>query len=452
MKSTRLLRLAALIVCAAIPTLATSASRKVKLSAAGKKALDQLVAQTQAENKLPGFALAVSSIDEQLYASAGGYKTFGVPSSGRVTPESVFWICSMTKLVTSIAGLQLIEQGKIRFDDLVTKYIPQFKEIVVLEGLSNPTGPQPFHNTSTVPTVGQLFNHSSGLTYWTKDAVPFYGLSSGYTFKQGPTREATTKAFFRQIQEDYPGIPLVFEPGAAFNYGYSSDVLGIVVEKATGISLAEYSKQHIFDPLGLKSSFRLNAETNRKLIDLNFRNTNGSVSPWDNRAGLIQRYPEEVYLALGGIGVYSTLPDYATLLRHLLKLEAGTKVSKPILKQRTVKTLFTPTLGESASASLIQTLQYVDPFTDASNYEDANWSTAFALATKDWPGRRRAGTGFSNMKLTLKPGSGWAGTYYLIDPTTGIAVVGGSQVVPFPDEVVIKFYNKAEEIVYANLE
>ena len=57
--------------------------------------------------------------------------------------------------------------------------------------------------------------------------------------------------------------------------------------------VATSSKQNIFDPLGLKSSFKLNAETNKKLIDLNFRNANGSVSPWDNRAGLIQRYPEE---------------------------------------------------------------------------------------------------------------------------------------------------------------
>lgn len=94
-------------------------------------------------------------------------------------------------------------------------------------------------------------------------------------------------------------------------------------------------------------------------------------------------------------------PSTSSITNPVLPGTAGTKVSKPILKQRTVKTLFTPTLGESASASLIQTLQYVDPFTDASNYEDANWSTAFALATKDWPGRRRAGTGFCEYHLRL---------------------------------------------------
>ncbi|KAJ3513129.1 hypothetical protein NMY22_g15134 [Coprinellus aureogranulatus] len=341
-------------------------------------------------------------------------------------------------------ALQLVEQGKLSYNDPVAKYIPQFQNVVVLDGPVNGTEQRPYHVTDRVVTVGELFNHSSGLTYWTTDPIPFYGLSSGYTFHQGPTREATTQEFFRQIKDGYPGIPLVFEPGAAFNYGYSSDVLGIVVEKITGVSLAEYTKKNIFNPLGVESTFRLNEKLNSKRIELSFRESNGTISPWNNRAGLTPQYPEEVYLALGGVGVYSTLPDYATILRHLLKLEAGQKVAKPILKQSTVKTLFTPTLGEAGVTTLIEnTLKYVDTWTDPSSFEGANWSTGFALTAKDWPGRRKAGSGFW---------SGWAGTFYFLDPTTGIALVGGSQIVPFPDEGANKFFIKAEEIVYANLE
>ncbi|KAJ2914593.1 hypothetical protein MD484_g5841, partial [Candolleomyces efflorescens] len=427
----------------------------VKLSDAGKKALDELIVSPYAphiripidcdtplqtdEKRLPGFGIVVTSADQELYASVGGYRVFDDPSSGAATPDSLFWICSMTKLITALAGLILIEQGKLNFDDPVTKYLPQLQDLVVLEGLMLTPTPTP-RPAQGVPTILHLFAHSSGLTYFAKLPDPIYSLQKGYTFEQTVSREQAQEEFLEHIKEGYSGVPLAADPGTSFSYGYSSDVLGIVIEKISGQSLADFCEEHIFKPIGIKTTFRLTPELIPKLVDLHFRNEDGSVSRLDNRIDLIQRYPKEVHLALGGIGSYSTFPDYATLLRHLLRIEAGKDVSNPILKQETVKTLFTPQLTEAGALTLAGMVSTWEP-TVAQH--GVSWSTGLALTTNDVPGKRRAKSGFWG---------GWAATLYVIDPTTGIAIVGGSQVIPTFDKVSTGFFEKAEEIIYANLE
>ncbi|KAF5323064.1 hypothetical protein D9611_009298 [Ephemerocybe angulata] len=407
----------------------------VKLSEAGKKALDALVAETQAEKKIPGFAIAVSNLDEQLYVSAGGYKAYDDPSSGPISPDTVFWICSMSKLITSIAGLQLIEQGKISFDDPIHKYIPQLKNAVIIEGGS--------HRPVTIhPTIGNLFSHSSGLSYFSFFPDPIYGLPANYLFDQSElgTREAAHDKFLEVTKGPYPGIPLINKPGT-FSYGFSSDVLGIIIEKITGKSLIEYTEENIFKPIGIQTTFNLNADLKDGLMELSFRNSDRSISRWDNQLKLIERYPREVLFALGGMGAYSTIPDYLTLLRHLLRIEAGIQVANPVLKQETVKGLFKPQLSNEGASPLTGMFKMMEASNP--NYEDLNFSTGVAITTKDWPGLRKANSGFW---------SGWAGLNYVMDPTTGIALIAGTQIVPTMDLGALELWNKMEAIVYANLE
>ncbi|KAJ2925357.1 hypothetical protein H1R20_g11787, partial [Candolleomyces eurysporus] len=411
----------------------------VKLSAAGKKALDDLVTQFQAENKVPGFGITVTSVDRELYASAGGFRVHDDPTSGAVTPDSLYWICSMTKLLAALAGLVLIEQGKLNLDDPVTKYLPQLKDLVVLEGLMATPTPTP-RPAQGVPTILHLLAHSSGSTYFARLPEPIYALSKGYTFEQTGGREQAQAEFFEHIKEGQSGIPLAADPGTSFSYGYSSDILGIIVERVTGQSLADFCEQYIFKPIGIKTTFRLTPELITRLIDLSFRNEDGSISRLGDRIPLIQRYPKEVLLDLGGIGGYSTLPDYAALLRHLLRIEAGKDVPNPILKQETVKSLFKPQLTEAGAGALAAIVSMWDP--DVAR-NGVNWSTGLAVTTKDLPGKRRANSGFWG---------GWAGTLFVVDPTTGIAIVTGTQIVPTSDKGAMELFDKAEGIVYANLE
>ncbi|TFK28569.1 beta-lactamase [Coprinopsis marcescibilis] len=406
-----------------------------KLSAAGKKALDDLVAETIQSGRLPGFVLAVSNVDEQIYANAGGNKTYGDANSPPVTPDSLFWICSMTKLLVGLAALQLIEQGKLSFDTPVADIFPEFKDPVVLKDYY--TNPNPtYEPAKEAITVLHLLTHSSGL-YYKMGGAPD-SLPSSYTHDF--TKENKYSEFFELLKGEYPGIPLVFEPGTGFSYGYSSDVLGFIVEKVSGQSLEAYSKKNIFEPIGVKSTtYHLTAEGKDRLVDLCFRNEDDSISAWEERSPLIQRYPGPVNAYLGGVGCYSTLPDYLAILRHLLQIEAGCDVPNAILTRDTVKSLFAPKLGPAGSFALSFLIQAVVKMT----FNQPNWSTALAITTTELEGRRKPGSGFW---------SGWAGTYYFLDPASGIALVFGSQVVPPMDPLATEISDKAERIVYAHLE
>ncbi|KAH6909539.1 beta-lactamase [Coprinopsis sp. MPI-PUGE-AT-0042] len=407
-----------------------------RLSDAGKKALDQLLAQTAKEGCLPGFVLAVSSVDEQLYAQGGGHINHDDPNSSKATPGHVFWLCSMSKLLTALAALQLIEKGVLSFDTPVSKYFAEFENPVVLQDPF--TNPEPeFKPAKEIVTVYHLLTHTSGLYYGLgHEKGPIHQLPKPYV--QEYEVEGRYEQFFASLKGTrFPGMPLVFEPGSGFMYGYSSDVLGFVIEKATGQSLDEYSKENIFKPLGLDMTYVLTEELASRMIDLHFRNADNSIEGWKDRLPIVPRYPKTAHNHYGGIGCFGTLPDYLTLLRHLLQIEAGRDVPSAILKRETVKTLFEPRLPPAGLLGLNAMVQMMDP-----ESTDLDWSTAAAVNVKDWEGKRRAGS------VTW---SGWAGTWYFADPKTGIAMTFGSQIVPPMDKVTREILGKAEAIVYANL-
>ncbi|TFK18683.1 beta-lactamase [Coprinopsis marcescibilis] len=403
-----------------------------KISAAGLEALDKLIAETLSAGKLPGFALAVSNLDEQLYAKGAGNKTYGDPTSAQVTDESVFWICSMTKLLAAIAALQLIERGELTFDTPVSKIFPEFATPIIVKE------DKTYEPAKETITILHLLTHTSGINYG-------FGVGALHILPEAYRHvyDAVNphEQFFALLKGEYPEIPLVFEPGASFAYGFSSDVLGFVVEKVTGQTLEAYSRKNIFDPLGVKATYHLTAELKEKLVDLTFRNADGSIANWENRAAVIQRHPDPVYANFGGIGSYSTLPDYVTILRHLMQIEAGRDVSTPILKKETVKSLFEPKLNDAGS----QAINFMAFFLvqNSAHYRNLNWSTGLAVSTNDWEGRRKTGSAFW---------SGWAGSWYFMDPKTGISLAFASQIVPTIDQVTFEIADKAEEIIYANLE
>lgn len=404
-----------------------------RLSATGKAALDELVAQTAAEGRLPGFVLAVTSVDEELYAAGAGNHIHGDSASPKTTTDTVFWICSMTKLLTAIAALQLIEQGRLTFDTHASKYFPELENPVVLK---DPFDPDSTSTPAQTPiTVFHLITHSSGSFYAGLTHVLPEPLTHEY--KSAAEKHAD---FFQQLKGKYPGVPLAFEPGAAFAYGYSTDVLGFIVEKVSGLTLEEYFQANIFEPIGVKSvSFHLTAESKEQLMNLHLRNPDGSVVPY-NHGPVTPRYPAPVHNYLGGVGAFATLPDYATILRHLLQIEAGRDVPNAVLKRETVKSLFEPKLGPAGAGALTMLMQMLDAESAALG---VNWGNGIAINLQDWPGMRKANSGWW---------SGWAGTWFVLDPTSGVAVVFGSQVVPPMDPVTLEIFQKAEQIVYANLE
>ncbi|KAF8152902.1 beta-lactamase/transpeptidase-like protein [Crassisporium funariophilum] len=404
----------------------------VALTASGKKALDNLVERVVKENNIPGFVLGAAAVDGEVYFRGGGSNVVGDPASGDVNEDSVFWICSQTKLIAHLAGLKLVEQGKISFETPVSDYIPEFANPVIVDDV---TSDKPsFKPAKTVIRMKHLFNFSSGLFYPVNRPTP-YSLPDAYTAAHD--KQDYISEFYRIITGDLPGLPIKFEPGTDFVYGWSSDTIGFVVEKVCGMTLEEYCKENIFKPLGMTSSFYLTPELESKLVGLTFRR-DGKLEPWADHTKLIERDPSKVMRHLGGVGLYSSLKDYLTLLRHLLHMRLyhlmPGNATNPILKVETVRDLFVGTLTEEGSKSL-------DLFT--AHYTGLQWSTGLAVTADDWPKRRRKGSAFW---------SGWAGTYGFIDPKTGVAAVFGTQIVPSRDAEILKLYAEFEETLYAGLQ
>lgn len=395
----------------------------------GERTIDNFIKDTIAAKKIPGFVLGVSNIEREIYFRGGGTNVVHDPSSGEVNPDSVFWICSQTKMIAALAALKLVEQGKISFDTPLSDYLPEFRNPIIVEKTS--TQKTKFTPAKTVVTLKHILNFSSGLFYPVV-REDLHGLSNGYASKEMHATQDPTSAFFRIVIGELPALPLKFEPGTDFVYGWSSDVIGFIVEKVSGQTLEQFCKEHITGPLGMESSFYLTPELKRRLVNLTFRDSNGGMNPWANQVNIIEQDPSKVRLHLGGVGMYSSMRDYLKILRHLMQINAGRPVANPILKVDTVRQIFVPALSDKGSKSL----------SEFSMAEGTQWGTALAICTQDWPKRRRKGSVFWG---------GWAGTSHFIDPTSGIAVVFGVQITPSRDLEVVQVWSKLEALIYSAL-
>jgi len=398
----------------------------VSFSNKAKTSLDNLLNRAVEEGRVPGVTVAVGTADKVLYSGAAGPNAYQVPSSKPRDKDSVYWICSQTKLVVSIAILQLIEKGLLNYETLVEEIIPELANPVVLDDHTvEKSGYKP---AQTKITVKHLLNHSSGIFYTAFGRDKPGALPPGYT-SAAYEGEHTVEKFFKILKNGFPGVPLAFEPGTNWTYGWNTEMATFIVERLTKKSIEEYCQEKIFGPLGMKTSFYLTPAMKQNLVPITFRrHEDGVLEKWDNQLKVIEQDPEKMKVLLGGIGLYSTLEDYLILLQHLLGIEAGS-AKNPILSVGSVSDLFKPTLPANAAPSI--------PF------PDSQWSVGLSLANNDWPGRRKKGSGFW---------WGWAGTYYFMDPSTGIAVVFGTLVAPPPDAETLTLWEEVEKAIYAGLE
>ncbi|KAF9045334.1 beta-lactamase/transpeptidase-like protein [Panaeolus papilionaceus] len=403
-------------------------SMPVSLSPEGRRALDELSRQTAERNVIPGFVYAASSVDGEIYLTSGGTKLVDDPTSAPVDPDTVFWICSMTKMLGHLAALQLIERGQLSQDTPVSDYFEEFKNPIVVGNLENPSpNPQP---AKTVLRVKHLLNFTSGLVYYPISEL-MSELPETYTHSYHEDEDPYA-AFFKLVKGPHPALPLEFEPGTNFGYGYSSDVLGFIVEKISGKTLEEYFQENIFKPLGLKMSFYLTPELQQHLLPLVHRTGDGKLEAWANQAKVIEREVAKVKIHFAGVGVYASLRDYLAVLRHILQIHAGTAQS-PIAKRETILSMFEPTLNEKSANTLEVFI----------NHPNCQWSTALGVASKDWAEGRKRGSAFW---------SGWANTHFHMDPQTGVAAIFGSQLHPAFDAELWQVYTQFERTLYDNLQ
>ncbi|RXW17483.1 hypothetical protein EST38_g8378 [Candolleomyces aberdarensis] len=441
----------------------------VHLSAEGKQTLNAFIDGVGHDPSTPPFVFAATTADGEIYSRGMGFNRVGDSESGLVDIDSVFWICSQSKMITHLAALQLIEAGTLSLNDPVSKYLPEFNKLIVIENFPPPVdistaadmAPVPplavedlkYHPATKIMTVEHLLTYTSGLFY-PFDAVPDWNqdIDNAYSAPQDATDPAG--GFVKVIKNGLPGIPLKFEPGTDWTYGYSSDILGFVIEKVAGKSLEVYMKESIFDPLGMtRTSFYQSPHIKEKKIEISYRrHGDGLFQPWGHR--IYEDDPDKVFALYGGANLLTSTRDYLTLLRHYLQIHSNTLPPdvKPIISRDTlVSKIFQPALSAQGKKSLETML---GPIVANMGTGGIQWGYGgMALAMGDWvvePDPSMA----AKMKLRKEGSAFWSGflnTTHFIDPSTGVAAVFQAQMLPPLDPVVLRTAGALEGVLYQSL-
>src|SRR6516164_7916685 len=298
------------VVAVAI-VLAASVGSSCAQSSQASAGIDAALRTAVERNDIPGVVALVTDRRHVLYQGVFGLADI---STGRaLVADALFRIASMTKPITSLAAMQLIEQGRFGLDDPVENYLPEFANLQVFESFDASTGAYRLRPASRPPTVRHILTHTSGLGY--------------------PFTSAILRDFKPQAGETYPfGGPLLFDPGERWHYGTSTDVVGKLVEKVSGQILEDYFRQHIFAPLQMSdTSYNVPQEKASRLVAAQQRageRMDGAIVLQTPQPGLT--IPEPI----GGGGLASTANDYGRFMRMLLN--GGELDGARVLKAETV--------------------------------------------------------------------------------------------------------------------
>ena len=354
-----------------------------------------------------------------IYEGAAGPRAVGEREP--VTPDTMFRIASMTKMVTTTAALQQVERGTLDLDAPVDQYLPAFADLQVLEGFDGDT-PR-LRPPATRATVRHLATHTSGLAYWffNTDIVRFEELTGTPNVLSG------SKEIF--------AAPLVADPGTRYEYGINTDWLGRVVEAASGQSLDDYFAEHILGPLGMRSTtFLMSDEQRANSVPVHLRGEDGA---W--QAAPDVDWSQEPEWWAGGHGLHSTPRDYLKFQRTILA--GGALDGARILDAATVAAAFTNQIGELEFPPEIRT---ADPWStaDFNAGPGFKWGLGLLLNTEEQPGMRAAGSG------------AWAGlmnTHFWVDRESGVTGAVYTQTLPFVEPRVFQVYVDFERALYASL-
>jgi CubicO group peptidase (beta-lactamase class C family) len=379
----------------------------------GSAAIDATLRDAVERKDVPGVVALVTDRQRVLYQGAFGVAD--VATGRALTADAVFRIASMTKVVTSLAAMQLVEQGRFGLDDPVEKYLPEFAGLKVFESFDAATGEYRLRPASRPPTVRHVLTHTSGLAY--------------------PFTSATWRDFKPLAGETYPfGGPLLFDPGERWHYSTSTDVVGRLVEVVAGQKLEDYFRQHIFAPLKMSdTSYNVPQDKAARLVAAQQRagdRMDGAIVLQTPQPGLTIPAP------IGGGGLASTASDYGRFVRMLLN--GGELDGARVLKAETVALMGQNHIGAVSVPALKTALPRSADFSFIADGRD-KWGLGFLITVDQMPGKR-------------SPGSlSWGGinnTYFWIDPSRGIAGVILMQYLPFADAKALAVYDAFERGAY----
>jgi methyl acetate hydrolase len=402
--------------------------------------LDARTAFVQAKEAAPAHGTSVSNLDSMLRVATSAGEVPGVVALaatengiiyegnfGRrrlldgpaMTRDTVFRVASMVKLITTVAALQMVEKNKLALDAPVPEIDPAVGSPKVLEGF-DATGLPRLRPATRPITLRQLLTHTAGFTYRLWDAkAAQYARSIEQLSPEQRAAAAST--------------PLMFDPGERWQYGTSIDWVGRIVEFVSGDSLDVYFRKHILDPLGMNdTAFAISPQQQQREANVHRRTSDGSLRAQPAE----QRSAKQTFS--GGGGIYSTGPDYLTLIRTLLR--GGSLDGVRILRPDTVALMGQNQIGKIGVGILKTTAPALSNDVDLFPGISLKWGFGHMINMQAVARGRSAGS------LT------WGGlfnTYYWIDPANRVAAVFMTQVLPFADHRALRLYGQFERGIYA---
>jgi len=344
-----------------------------------------------ATGKIPGAVLLIQQHGKPVYLESFGVRDPG--SSQPMTPDTIFQIYSMSKAVTSVAAMMLVDDGKLALDDPVSNYIHSFADAKVGVDPSDEAGKHPLklEPLKRPITVRDLLRHTSGITYGFFGETVVQKLYADPLLYAGDFDNA-------EFADRIAVLPLADQPAVRWNYSHSTDVLGRVVEVASGQTLYQFEKQRLFDPLGMsETTYHLADETKWPRLAKPFPADRFRVA--GIRDPTLPRRWES-----GGAGLVSTASDYARFLQMLLN--GGKLDGKRYLKPETVAQMTSDQIGPETG--IIH-----DPFYFPG--PSSGFGLGFAVRTAPPPN--------TTWPLGEYRWDGAGGSFYFVDPTDDLLVV-----------------------------
>jgi CubicO group peptidase (beta-lactamase class C family) len=370
------------------------------LSPAGLARIGAYLKNEIATNKIPGAVMMI-----QRHGQIAYFETFGArdpATKAPMTADTIFRIYSMSKPVTTVAAMMLVEEGKLQLDDPVAKFIPAFKDVKVGVEKKGDDGNLTLDLVAPrrAMTVQDLMRHTSGITYG------FFGeglVKKAYVDARIFSEDVDNAGFADRIAK----LPLAYQPGSTWDYSHSTDILGRVVEVVSGKSLYQFEKERILDPLGMKdTSFYVTDKAKQPRIAEPFPNDRKIGNDAEMNDPRIARKWES-----GGGGMVSTIGDYARFVKMLLN--GGTLDGKRYLSPKTIAYMGSNHIGP---ASGVVNGPYYLPG------PGFGFGLGFAVRTEPGVSVMEGSIGEMNW-------SGAGGTTFWVDPKEDMFVVFMSQTV-----------------------
>lgn len=373
---------------------------------------------TAGQSRVPGVVAMVTDRAGDIYSGAAGERRLG---GAPMSEDTVFAIFSTTKAIAGTAALQCVEEGLLDLDAPAREYAPAIGKLQVIEGFDADGTPR-LRAPKTEVTTRQLMLHTGGFGY------DFFNETYKRLAEERGQPSVVTAS--RACIE----TPLLFDPGTRWEYGTNIDWVGQVVEGIRGKSLGAVMRERIFDPLDMDEiGFTRSDPMKSRTAIIHARGADGSLTPMDEFF-----LPDNPEVAMGGHGLYATIPEYMKFIRMWLNDGAGPKGR--VLKPETVAWAVQDGLQAHQKVGML-------PGVIPSLSNDAEffpglkkgWSYTFMTNAEEAPTGRPAGA------------IGWAGlanSFYWIDRKNGFGGYWATQILPFGDPVSFPGYLDFESAVY----